>query len=752
MAILSSPRSARRADARGAPTGEDSASLPHRLAQLGLWAAGVSGVAWALVDQRWRDAEASLQGSFVLPLAAGIALLVLGLATVQPGWLRWAGLFALALLGQAAALQLVDAGTLLHFQHYLALPQMVSERPLALAIVVAQAAVVVVALRTRWAAVAHWLRQRFGLWQLAGLGLVLALPTAALARDLSSYAAELAIGTVIQGVSLANVVLMARAMPPGGLAPLTRLFGREEAAEEPRRGITLDRVAALAAAWVVVLAASLSFFVYERHPHVPDEALYLYQARYLAEGRLMVPAPNPAEAFSIYMIPDRSAQWYSPFPPAWPAALAVGLRLGAPWLVNPLLAGLNVVLAYAIVWRVYGRGTARLVVLLLSASPWHIFTAMSFMSHTFTLTCVLAAAAFILKGHTSGRAIWAGLAGGAVGLVALTRPLDGAITGGMLGAAVLGAALGSRGLRAGARSMVAFAAAATAVGGLMLPYNAIVTGSPTVHPLEAYYDLYFWPNANAYGFGPERGLGWALDAFPGHSAAEAVLNAALNAFSVNVELFGWGMGSLLPIGVLVLSRRASRRDYVLLAIVGVVVVAYGGYWFHGGPDFGARYWFLVLIPCVALAARGMQVVAEWLADEGRPATARVNATVISLCLACLATYIPWRAADKYHHYLNMRPDISQLAAAHHFGRSLVLVRGESHPDYVSAWVFNPLDLNAAVPVYAWDRDTLLRQQVLNAYPDRPVWLVNGPSLTNGAYQLVAGPLSADELRAAEDGN
>ena len=124
--------------------------------------------------------------------------------------------------------------------------------------------------------------------------------------------------------------------------------------------------------------------------------------------------------------------------------------------------------------------------------------------------------------------------------------------------------------------------------------------------------------------------------------------------------------------------------------------------------------------------------------------------VLSLCMLTLVNYFPWRAIDKYHHYLRMRPDIRYLAKEYGFGRSLVLIRGNSHPDYASAWIYNPLDLHADAPVYAWDRNPEVRAQVLKAYPDRPVWLVNGPSITHRGFKVVGGPLSAHELIAEEN--
>jgi hypothetical protein len=97
----------------------------------------------------------------------------------------------------------------------------------------------------------------------------------------------------------------------------------------------------------------------------------------------------------------------------------------------------------------------------------------------------------------------------------------------------------------------------------------------------------------------------------------------------------------------------------------------------------------------------------------------------------------------------MRPDLRTLARAHGFGKSLVLIRSSNRRDYASAAVYNPLDLQADVPVYAWDASPEVRRAVLQAYPDRPVWVVNGPSITGAGYQVAAGPLRGPELVAAD---
>jgi hypothetical protein len=74
--------------------------------------AGVCSLAWALLDPSWRDAHGALTTGVMWPVAIAVALSVIGLThgsrLARAAW--WA---SLALVGQVAALQLIDAGHLL---------------------------------------------------------------------------------------------------------------------------------------------------------------------------------------------------------------------------------------------------------------------------------------------------------------------------------------------------------------------------------------------------------------------------------------------------------------------------------------------------------------------------------------------------------------------------------------------------------------------------------------------------------------
>jgi hypothetical protein len=565
--------------------------------------------------------------------------------------------------------------------------------------------------------------------------LLFVLPSAVLSRSPPAYFGELLFASTLQAVNLANVLLILATLPESWRQRLSRIAGRVlgasgSQAESPR----VDRFAVVIAGIVAILSIALVWLSYEHHPHLPDEVTYLMQARYLATGTVTLPAPPVPEAFHAGIMSYGGGRWYSPMPPGWPALLALGTETNLAWLVNPLLAAVGACLAYLLLANLYDRRIARIAVVLLALSPWHIFLSMSFMNHTSALTVALLAAIAAVRYGSSGGLGWAIIAGGAVGLLSLIRPLDAVA----LTSIILIAWITARGPIRRLKPALFFLGAAVAVGSAILPYNKVLTGSAIELPLASYAPPGQSPGSNAFGFGDNRGWGWTgLDPLHGHGPADVAINAGLNTSLVNVELLGWGTGSFILLIAFVLLGRSRGADRVMLGTVAMIAAAHGAYWFHGGPDFGARYWYLMIVPLVALSARGIEVLngrdrAKGVA-EAFPEAATIGAGV--LCLVALTAFVPWRAVDKYHHYRGMRPGALQVAEDNRLGKSLILVEGDLYPDFTSASVHNPLDLDADEPVFAWDGGDEIRGRLAEAFPGRPIWIMEGPTVSGRGYRL-----------------
>lgn len=697
-------------------------------------------LAFAKFSPLFRNGDGGYSALILTPLSASASIVSLGLTAFNK-WKRAGIWFSLALISQAAALQLINAGWQLRYQHLKPFSELVSA-PFVYAsgLILLQAIVVATGLILRRNEIGSWLGQKLGPGRLLAFLAILVISATTVSENVWFYFEELALAGVILLVQLCNIALFIEAIPWGAVKAAPKVAGifQEPEGDANKDRTRTGRFALGLAVFVFALTAALNLFSYQRHPHVPDEVVYLTQARFFAAGALTLPAPEVPEAFETYLMETEGGRWYPVTPPGWALILSAGVLLGIPWLVNPVLSGLNILLIFALIKRLTTAGTASMTILLIAFSPWYLFLGMSFMTHMTSLSIALIGAISTERAVRNGSAAWAAAAGASVGYLSLIRPLEAVAVGIVLAAWTAFC----RGRTRYLARLAALPVLAAIIGSAGLLFNARLTGDPFRFPIMRYTDRVFGVNSNAYGFGADRGMGWPLDPYPGHGPVDALVNTNLNVSSLNAELFGWSIGSLAFVAVLLVMFRFRRTDLSMAGAIVLIYVLHFFYYYSGGPDFGARYWFLMLVPLAFLTARGI----ETFFGKDKQDTFRAHVLVLGLCAMTLVNYIPWRAADKYHNFRGMRPDVRELANEYAFGKSLVLVRGENDPDYVSAAVYNPLDLHSDATIYAWDRDAKTRKRLFRSYPGRPVWLIEGPSITGGGYRIIKGPVRQEDLR------
>ncbi len=710
------------------------------------WTATVAAsllIIWAFVDQRFRDVEGFLDGVFMFPVSIAFACAVLAWSASK-SWRISGAWMALAIAGQAATLQLIDAGPRLHYQHLKTADLFSAANMLFLGFIAIQTIFVVAASIHYRQQFIKRIRSSFAWWQIVGISIALLVFSSTLSPTIPAYLKELLIAGFIQILNLVNVVLVVHSLPTTTIQKLkqefTQCFGNIDSSAPAEPG-NIDRYALALSIFVTLLAATLNLLAYENHPHIADEVVYLFHAKYFAQGLLTLPLPPVLEAFNMDLMMYQDDRWYCPVVPGWPALLAIGSYFGVPWLVNPLLAGISVMLAYMVLREIFNKGLSRLILLLFALSPWQIFLAMSFLTHTASLVTSLLAALAVARMRRCQSFAWALIGGIALGVTSWIRPLEGLAVALLLGLWCFGI----KGWPARFKLVSPFVLMSMIFGALMLPYNKLLTGKSTYFPIMAYTDKYYGEGSNSLGFGPEKGLGWgAFDPFPGHGLLDVLINNNLNLFSVNIELFGWATGSLFLVVALILSGRMRRQDYWMLSVLAMIIGLHCLYWFSGGPDFGARYWYLTVLPWVVLSVRGLLILGPKSLALAKSQTRLVSFVVVLSTMASI-NYIPWRAIDKYHNYRDMRSDIRRLAAQHNFDSGLILIRGERDPGYMSAAVYNGLVPQPDDPIYAWDKNPETRAQLLQAFPDRDFWLIDAPSLTGKGYVIVKGPISPKEM-------
>ncbi|MGH8550923.1 MAG: ArnT family glycosyltransferase [Methylococcales bacterium] len=648
----------------------------------------------------------------------------------------------LAVIGHAAAVSLIVAPHYAVFQHYIPISQFKEDAPpLGLAILVLQAAIISVLLLRRWRDI---VRIALGLGRLPllfTLGVLLfsaAVPTQSVTR----YLGETAVSFGLMVLSIASLALTALALPEAWLRRAVNAIARRitltnAEATEYFWDRMLPRAAAL---WTLVVTAGLAILVFERVPHIDDSIAYLFQAKYLSTGVLWLPRPPDPGSFGVAHLIVDGDRWYSKFFPGWPALLALGVLAGVPWLINPLLAAVTVLLVHRFTRAVYGLWTAHATTLLLCVSPWFLFLSASYMAHAASLFWMLLALVAIEQQRGQQVQGWAVLAGSALGMLFLTRPFDAALVGPVIGFSALG--VGARRLSIGAIAGLGLSAAAAA--GLYFLYNAALTGDPIVVPHRLWADHLFGPGVDVFGFGARVGIPlWRnIDPLPGHGLADVVLNANKNFTLLNFELFGWACGSLVIVALTMRPQWFDRGDMLMLAILIAVIGGHSFYWAPGGPDFGARYWYLIILPLLVLTVRGAERLAKQAARLDGASTvtgARLSAAMVLACLSAIIVVLPWRSIGKYHEYRGIGRAIQRQVDRHGIQDALVFVRTTRRSDYQEAFILNPPSLEDPGNVFAWDLGSIHRGAVLAHYASRPVWLIGRNSETD-PLKVIAGPL------------
>ncbi len=161
-----------------------------------------------------------------------------------------------------------------------------------------------------------------------------------------------------------------------------------------------DVTALVATVASVVVTGWIAVNVYPGVPHVQDATAYLFQAKTLALGRLWTPVPRLPSFFTDYYVLLLHGHWFSKYPPGWPMLLALGVLVGKPWIVNPVLTGGCLFLLYLIGCELYSKGIALLAVLLAFSSPFVLFIGNSYYPEA---TTCLFLEIFVLAGNSLGK-------------------------------------------------------------------------------------------------------------------------------------------------------------------------------------------------------------------------------------------------------------------------------------------------------------------------------------------------------------
>lgn len=446
------------------------------------------------------------------------------------------------------------------------------------------------------------------------------------------------------------------------------------------------RLPVAVAGFTLALSLWTAVAVLQKFPNSADEYAYLVSAELFARARMAAPSPPEPRFFDVTHVVNDGA-FYGKYPPGWPALLAAGVLVGAPWILNPILGALTVVVVYGFARRQFSVESANLAVLALAANPFLILNSASYFSHPACLLS-LTAALWAMFEHaerpSTAKALGAGLS---AGLAFLIRPFTAVA---ILGPAAVYAA--ARAVREGrrARALGGLGAALLPLGlclGLFLAYNHAQTGSAWVQPFER-YDPSDRPAL------PE-GAEWG-------ARASSHLFGRLAAMMIWVPLS--------PLyAVLACARPGTRgnpRIRCLAAVVGALVLAYFFYWGEGGFQYGPRYLYEALS---ALAVLTGAVIASF----GR------RGVLMLLAVALLNVALFARASSDAADQVAAKQDLYVRVREQGLSGAIVFVATNSGPAPARDCLRNGVDFDASV-IYALDRGAQ-NARLLEAFPGRTGW-------------------------------
>lgn len=359
-------------------------------------------------------------------------------------------------------------------------------------------------------------------------------------------------------------------------------------------------------------SAAVSRFVLEDTPHVADEVVYLFQARMLSSGRLYLGGGLPSITDYYFVYDDGLKRW-GKYPPGWPLVLSLGVLAGMPWIVNPIIHAVNLLLIYLVGKQLYGSRTGAAAAVLVLISPFMLFMGANMMSHTLSLFLTLSIAYWGLRARESGKNMHAFFSGLSWGMLVATRFYTGVLFGSAVWLSVMALKKGlSQTEKRSLTAIVLSLAAAALPVTLMLYYNAALTGNPLLLPYTEYiiHEYPDQPTCDDIGFGEDRGCpfggSWIIDGqkVKGHNIQTALLNLLLNVKLLSSQLFGWPFTSFWLIILLLYLRKNSRQDLCLIAYSMLLVLGYSLFW-NTGLGYGPRYYYDASGFLVLLSARGL---------------------------------------------------------------------------------------------------------------------------------------------------
>ncbi|MBL7150391.1 glycosyltransferase family 39 protein [Candidatus Microgenomates bacterium] len=338
----------------------------------------------------------------------------------------------------------------------------------------------------------------------------------------------------------------------------------------------------------------LNLFYLKGIPHVPDSAVYLMQAKLISKGKVFGKPGIFPQFFEFFdALPQgmyfQNQKWFGQYPFGHPLLLSLGVLVGRPWIIPPLIGTFFLLIIYLITKEISVKPLLGLLAILLGFfSPFFQMNAASFMSHN-TASFYLALFIFCFLKTLRKKNLWLSFCGGvSFGLLFNTRPLTAV-------SLIVPFAVFSFSFLLHRRLKNIFRFTPLVVAGIVLlmlyfGYNFVLTGSFSKPP----YSI----SGTSLGFSDSHTL-------------EKGLQHALTSISLlPLVLFGWPIKlTFIFVFLPFILGKASRYDWLWLS--SILAIFTGGLFYNGSfIMYGPRFYYEMLPFLILLAISGIEALSQ----------------------------------------------------------------------------------------------------------------------------------------------
>lgn len=368
--------------------------------------------------------------------------------------------------------------------------------------------------------------------------------------------------------------------------------------------VSLFAMPSLLALFTFALTAYLSIVVYRGYPFTHDEYVNKYQAEIFASGMMKLPANiNLWGLFEVFILKDSAWNIFSKYPPGFSGLLAIGVKLGIPTLVNPLITAGTILFIFYTLKLIASPVVAASLSALVAINSYFLGYGGSYFAQPLALCLVASAFYFFSKYMFSDSLRSLQFSALSVALLVITRPLDAfCLLVAFLATLLLEPRSGKR-YYYNIATYILFFACGTA---LLLLYNYRQSGCICI-AMYPVWDAEFKvvdPDATSVLANLRSILGQYADSLPEYMD--------LNFTRKLLPIIGAHFLILALIGIFY--RVDTLTCLSVMLIIDMVLL----YNFHqntgvfrensGWPQYGTRYWYPLIAPLSMLAARGLEYI------------------------------------------------------------------------------------------------------------------------------------------------